>query len=602
LIEPRLYRAAFLPALLAVVVAAFSLENRPRPVPQGLAADVLFDGTSASSTVNAILQDASDRRLGTPGDARTAARIASAFHRYGFTVTTDRFGDEGQQLVNVVGRRPGLSREEIVLVASRDAASVPDATGSAADSAALIEVARTLSGRAANKTIVLASVDGGTRGEVGATRLAGQLGDTSLVSGVVVLSNTGAARSRGPLLVDWSNDPTRGSLGLRRTAADSLRNELGIDGGPEATPAAQLARLALPVAPGAQGVLIPQGLPAIRLSGSGELAPPPGRRRSRDLNTDRYGAIGRATLRIVSALDASPSRPAHGPSSYVTVAGSVLPGWALALVAAALILPALMASIDGLARASRRRQPVTRWLVWLGAGVLPFAAGLGLAELLVMVGLAKDAPPAPLDPGAAPLDGRATANLGAVALVVVLAWLLMRTSVLRRGRPRPSASAPGAGCAVAVALSLVAVVAWFLNPFLALALVLPLHCWMLATMADIRPSARAWLALIGVLPAFAIAAIYMHELSLGPVDFAWYLFLLGTGGQAGLGSTLVGCAVLGIFGSVVAIVVAHMRSGTPKPERVGPPPPPAAVGPATRLERAGPRPGRSGWSVGGRAS
>ena len=97
-------------------------------------------------------------------------------------------------------------------------------------------------------------------------------------------------------------------------------------------------------------------------------------------------------------------------------------------------------------------------------------------------------------------------------------------------------------------LSLVAVVAWFLNPFLALTLVLPLHCWMLATMADLRPGVRAWLAAIGVLPALAIAATYMHELSLGPIDFAWYLFLLVTGGQAGVGPTLVGCAVLGIFG------------------------------------------------------
>ena len=388
MIEPRLYRAAFLPALLAVVVAAFSLENRPRPVPQGLAADVLFEGNIASSTVNAILQDAPDRRVGGAGDRRTAARVASSFHRFGFTVTTDRFSSGGTPLVNVVGRRPGLSPRQIVLVASRDALSVPDATGSAADTAALIEVARTLSGRAAQKTLVLASVDGGTRGDAGAARLAGQLGDPSLVSGIVVLSNTGASRSRGPLLVDWSNDATRGSLGLRRTAADSLRNELGVDGGPEATPPAQLARLAFPVGDGAQGVLLADGLPAIRLSGSGELAPPPARRGPHDLGTQRYGAIGRATLRIVSALDAA-VRPAHGPSSYVTVAGSVMPGWALALVAAALILPALLASIDGLARASRRREPMTRWLVWLGVGVLPFAGGLGLAELLVLVGLGQ---------------------------------------------------------------------------------------------------------------------------------------------------------------------------------------------------------------------
>ena len=266
------------------------------------------------------------------------------------------------------------------------------------------------------------------------------------------------------------------------------------------------------------------------------------------------------------------------------------------------ILPALVASIDGLARAGRRREPMTYWLAWLGMGVLPFAGGLALAELLVLAGLAKDAPSAPLDPSAAPLDGRAAANLGAVALVVALAWVLLRTPLLRRGRTRPSASAPGAGCAVAVALSLVAVAAWFVNPFLALALVLPLHCWMLATMADLRSATRIWLVVIGLLPAVAVAASYMHELALGPADFAWYVFLLVTGGQAGVGPTLIGCIVLAIFGSVVAIVVAHARSGAPEPERAGRPPQPAAVGPATRLEGAGSSRRRSGWSVGGRAS
>ena len=200
------------------------------------------------------------------------------------------------------------------------------------------------------------------------------------------------------------------------------------------------------------------------------------------------------------------------------------------------------------------------------------------------------------------MDGRAAADLAGVALVVALAWVLLRTPVLRRGRPRPSASAPGAGSAVAVTLSLVAVAAWFVNPFLALALVLPLHCWMLATMADVRPAARAWLVAIGALPALAVAATYMHELALGPVDFAWYVFLLVTGGQAGVGPTLIGCVVLGILGSVVTIVVAHARSDTPEPERAGRPPQPAAVGPATRLEGAGTRRRRSGRSVGGRAS
>jgi hypothetical protein len=204
-------------------------------------------------------------------------------------------------------------------------------------------------------------------------------------------------------------------------------------------------------------------------------------------------------------------------------------------------------------------------MVWLIAGVFPFALGLGLAELLVLVGLAKDAPLAPIDPSAAPVDGRAAADLGGVALVAVLAWVLLRTPLLRRGRPLPDASAPGAGCAVGLALSLLAAVTWFVNPFAALALVLPLHCWMLATMTPLRTGVRAALVAVGVLPGLVIAATYMHELSLGPVHFAWYGFLLVTGGQTGVPLTLIACAMLGILVSVATIVVAHARSVDARP-------------------------------------
>ena len=48
-IELSVYRAAFVPALLAAVLAMFSLQDRPRPLPQGLAADVLFDGRQAAA-------------------------------------------------------------------------------------------------------------------------------------------------------------------------------------------------------------------------------------------------------------------------------------------------------------------------------------------------------------------------------------------------------------------------------------------------------------------------------------------------------------------------------------------------------------------------
>src|SRR4051794_1657288 len=125
-IEPRIYRAAFLPALLALVLVAFSLGTPPRPVPQGLAADALFEGTAAATTVRNIASTTPDRRAGRPGDASVASRVKQAFLSHGFPTTVDRFEQDGTRLANVIGRRPGASSKEVVVMAARDASGVPD--------------------------------------------------------------------------------------------------------------------------------------------------------------------------------------------------------------------------------------------------------------------------------------------------------------------------------------------------------------------------------------------------------------------------------------------------------------------------------------------
>src|SRR3954453_5008804 len=118
----------------------FSLESRPRPLPQGLAADVLFDGDQAAASADRLASDQPDRRAGTRGDLATAGRGATAFGARGFSVDRDRFSDGGRALENVVGRRAGSSRREVVVVAARDASEVPETGGSASDTAALLEL------------------------------------------------------------------------------------------------------------------------------------------------------------------------------------------------------------------------------------------------------------------------------------------------------------------------------------------------------------------------------------------------------------------------------------------------------------------------------
>jgi hypothetical protein len=550
-IEPRIYRAAFVPALIAVVVAMFSLQSRPPPLPQGLAADVLFDGRLTVPVIDRIVAATPDRRPGTTGDRRTAALVARTLVARGFAVERERFSAEGKQLVNVIGRRAGKSSSQVVVVAGRDARSVPDATGSASDTAALLELARVLQGRPTQKTLVLASVDGSTLGELGVKRLAGELGGPRAVDGVIVLSELGARLRSGSSIVAWSNDPSRTNIGLERTLAESVRLELG-RAGPSARASGQLARLGFPVGIGGQGVLLEAGYDAVRLTGSGEL-PPEGPGRLSALDEARLGGLGRAALRTVSALDEGPP-PRHGPPTYVTVAGQVLAGWAISMLGFVLLFPALLATIDAFARARRRRHPVGPWLRLLGARALSLVAVGAAAQLLGAFGAIPD-PPAPVPPGQNPLDGGAIAVLVCLTALGTGLWWAGRRLVVRGNPVLRDPGEPGAACAAALVLGAAALVLWVVNPYAALLLVPAVHLWMLATLSGERPrrGARLFLVGVGLLPIVAVAAYYLVRLSIDPVTGLWYLLLLVSGDSVGILTALIGCAVLAVLGTVLWI-------------------------------------------------
>jgi hypothetical protein len=554
LIEPRIYRAAFVPALVALVLTMFSFEGKPRPLPQGLAADVLFDGRQAAQLAANIAEDHPDRRAGGPGDRATAALVAERFRQRGFRVERQRFRHADRDLENVIARRAGRSRRQIVVVAARDAAVVPEATGSASDTAALLQLARVFQGRASRETLVLASVDGSTLGEVGTEKLVDELGPPALIDGVLVMSDLGTGGRSGSFVQAWSNDSSRAGIGLQRTVAESIREEL--DQPVEGTALlGQTAHLSFPIGIGPQGVLLREGLDSVRISGSGDL-PPPGDGPVEAIDEDRLGPLGRATLRTVNAIDQH-GRPEHGPESYVLVVSQVLPGGILALFAGALLLPALVASVDALARARRRHLPVLPWLRWVGAWTAPFLAGFALAELLALTGATPTPPRAPVPPGELPVDGPALAALGGVAVAMVLAFVLAR--VLSE-RPDPSLKLPvepGAAVALALTLSVSALLLWLLNPYAGLLAAPAAHLWMIAVLTRPLPPrrARAVMIALGVVPALLVAVYYLVALSMDPLEGAWYLLMLVTGHSVSFATTLVACVMLGVFCGTVEIAV-----------------------------------------------
>ena len=557
MIEPRVYRAAFLPAIAVALFAMFSLESRPPALPQGLAADILFDGRLARVETARIVRAQPDRRPGSPGNEALANSVAGTLAERGFETQVDRFRSEGERLVNVVARRVGASPRQVIVMAPRDSIEAPDASGSASDTAALLELSRVLEGRATRKTLVFVSVDGSTLGGAGARRFASTLPDPEVVDGLIVLSNLGAQRAEGSQIVPWSNDTRRVSLGLEATTTASVGQELDRMPGRDST-LSQLARMALPLGLGDQGVLLERRIEAIRVSGSGELAPERPAQTAEEIDPDRIGALGRAALRTVSALDSGP-RPEHGPESYLTLGRTVLPGWSLVLLSLCLLLPPLVASIDAFARARRRRAAVGPYLRWLAAATLPWIAGLVVAELIVLAGQAPDAPPAPLEPGAEPLDAAAATVLGGVAATVALSWILLRPLVARGVRVG-SPPAAGAGVATALVLSLAGLLAWLLNPYAALVLVPALHAWTLLLLAP-RDPPRRWgraLALaLGLAAPVLVVLVQASNLGLGPLEGLWYGFLLVTGHQVGLASSLLAALLLGALSGVVAVAAAR---------------------------------------------
>ena len=324
---------------------------------------------------------------------------------------------------------------------------MPDAPGSASDTAALIELARALEGRPTRKTLVLVSLDGGTLGEVGARELLSELPDPGLVDGVLAVSDLAAPRRRGPYVQAWSTDERRAGIGLQRTVAESIRRELNSNpGGVGAF--GQLARLSFPIGIGAQAVLLDGGYDAVRIAGSGEL--PPGGDGPVDL--DQRGQAGRARPR--DAAHADRARPRRAPRARAAQlpdgVSQVVPGWLLSLLAITFLLPALVAAVDAFARARRQHVEVLAWLRWVAAWVAPFLAALALAELLALVGATPSPPPAPVPPDLLPLDGPALAVLAGVAAAMAIALVVARSLA---ARPDPSLMQPESpGAAVALAL------------------------------------------------------------------------------------------------------------------------------------------------------
>jgi len=549
MVDPRIYRAAMVPVLFALILLAFSLENRPRPLTTTLAPDA-FEGQRAFGTTDGLRGLADrypSRRPGSPGDERLAGDIAARLHSAGFRVRSEVHDGETidgkRKLRTVIAERTGTVDERVVVVAHRDAAG-RRAAAELSGTAALLELARVYGApRQTRRTLMLVSTSGGSGGGAGAAALADEL-QRKPVAAVLVLGDLASTVLHPPLASPWSNALGGSPLRLRSTLQEAIRQETGSGAGqPRAL--SQIVRNALPASYGEQGVLLEHGIPAILLSAGGDRPPAA----DAPISQARLQAFGRVALRTVTVLDSEPrarALSAETTSHDLLTTRKVLPGWAVRLFTGALLLAPLIAAVDGFAAIRRRRAPVLAWLRWTLVWALPFILAALFAFLLALTGLLTAAPGAPVAPAALPVQLPA---LLAVALVFVLAWWLLRPAAVRLLRAGGELDEPGAGAMVMLVALTTAIVVWIGNPYAA-ALVIPaMHAglWALAPDLRLRRLARLVAVAIGALPMALVALSLAHSLGLDALGAVWTMLLLVAGGHVSalsivLWSVLAGCA------------------------------------------------------------
>lgn len=569
MVDPRIYRAALLPVLFALVLLAFSVENRPRPLRTSIAPDAFaggraFDRAYAGANGRSLASRFPDRRPGSLGDEGLADDFAAETRAAGFRVrNVVREGDtiDGtRKLRTVIAERTGTTDERIVVVAHRDAAG-RRADAELSGTAALLELARVFGApRQTQRTLTLVSTSGGSGGDAGARVLADELRGKP-VGAVLVLGDLASRNVRAPLVTAWSNALGATPLRLRSTVQEAVRIETGSGAGPPRA-LSQFGRFALPVTFGEQGVLLEAGLPAVLLSIGGDRPPPA----DAPISRARLQAFGRAALRTVTVLDGAPQdRPLNpeATSSDLLTSRKVIPGWAVRLFTGMLLLTVAIAATDALAALLRRREAVLVWLRWTLVAALPFALTALFALALGATGLIT-APGAPVSPDALPVQVPA---LLAVALVFVLGWVWVRPRALSLTRAAGDPADPGAGVVVVLIALLAAVVLWLSNPYAA-ALVIPaLHIWLFALAPEFRLRRAIGVAVVaaGALPLLLVARGLASALGLGLGETLWEALALAAGGHVSALSLLLWCLLAGC-GASALLIAARGRDDDAEPE------------------------------------
>ena len=315
----------------------------PSPLSGGVPPDA-FDPAEAAPLAKQLAESAAYPTPGSAADNAMAEQVKQHFSEIdGATVSEQRFGGSFRghdvDLRNLIATLPGESDRQIALIAPRDVAQGSGATTTAAATAAMLQIANSFSGSSHHKTLVFVSTDGSSIGALGAKRFIRDYSDAGLLDAAIVLSQPAVQHPTAPLVIPWSTGPQSTASQLDETANSIVSKEAATPAGDEG-PLDDLFRLALPAGLGEQGPLVEAGLPAVRLSSDGELPLDPAQDTPRQL---QHGHLRPLRPRLPRADPGARCIPRRGPAwarhGYIGLAGNLLPGWTIAMLALALLLP-----------------------------------------------------------------------------------------------------------------------------------------------------------------------------------------------------------------------------------------------------------------------
>jgi hypothetical protein len=559
MIDLRLYKFALLAVPLAAVIAMFSLQSVPPSLSGGVPPDA-FDPATAAPLAKQLANDAAYPTPGSSADAAMADQVKQQFSAIdGATVAEQKFSGSFHghdvDLRNLIATLPGESDRQIALIAPRDVARGSGAVTTAAATAAMLQIADSFSGSSHHKTLVFVSTDGSSIGAQGARRFIRDYSDAGLLDAAIVLSQPAVRDPKAPLVIPWSTGPQSTASQLDNTANSIVSKETATPAGDEG-PLSDLFRLALPAGLGEQGPLVEAGLPALRVSSDGELPLDPGRDTLDNFDTDTFARFGRASLALILSLDATPGAVQHGPSGYIGLAGNLLPGWTIAMLALALLFPVVLAAGSGLASAARSPIEAVRGFAWAGLRAVPFLGALLVLLAAALVGL-MPSPDFPFDP-----RFEALGLGGTIAVVVAILAYCAIAFFMRPLRPPPPAAASTAAPAAVLLACAAALGVWVVNPYLALLVAIGLQAWLFAATRPAGWPAMAGLVLLGLLPLVALVANLASRFAAG-LDVWHDLLLMLADGQIGASVAFLGCV---LAGAGVAIVALGGRQARPTPD------------------------------------